>query len=167
MNNPDENVNQDDVVVAYQEVMNKLKLMQKGRENKEESQPVTTYEIETPQEDNSESREQRVVDISSIVNVHEIVRNVTELKSTIAQFLDDIQIKLMTEQEKFDQLKNASQESLNEDHNAIREQLTRKFEYELKMAEISWASEKEILCQKIEAQEQQIERYKQLKEMFS
>lgn len=50
---------------------------------------------------------------------------------------------------------------------AISEQLTRKFNYDLKVAEIEWSSEKILLKQKIEGLQQQLEQLKALKDLYS
>jgi hypothetical protein len=50
---------------------------------------------------------------------------------------------------------------------AVSEQLTRKFQYDLKVAEIGWSGEKALFTQKIEALQSQIEQLRALQDLYS
>lgn len=112
------------VIVAYQEVMNKLKLMkdehaeahQAGEHGAENVVNMDGVAIENHDDalvtplnyDNEDSAIQdAVIELASRESVDELAKNLTELRFFVTKCLDDIKIKLTAEYEKFYTLRQA------------------------------------------------------------
>jgi hypothetical protein len=114
----------DDVIVAYQEVMNKLKIMKGGVRDEEdelhdfsheheEDEPVVNHHAYQPVQApvvEDKPIDETVIDLASRETSDSISRDLTEFKLNMVKALDDIRNKFIAEQEKFDLLKQAREE---------------------------------------------------------
>lgn len=103
----------EDVIVAYQEIMNKLKVMKSGNADGQQDQD---QELEQIQDHDHEQEmdafaNQNIIELASRETADEIARNLAELKLNIMKSLDDIKSKLTKEQDKFDILRKAISQS--------------------------------------------------------
>jgi len=103
----------DDVIIAYQEVMNKLKVMKSDNANNNEENE-NDFDFNVDQEKLDAYANQNIVEMASRESSDEIAKNLTELKLAILKSLDDIKVKLTKEQEKFDILRKAIAQSESE-----------------------------------------------------
>jgi hypothetical protein len=95
-----------EVIVAYHEAMNKLKVM-KGGNDAEEDQ--ITQEMHVIQEEKN-----NIIALALKETPEEVFKKITDLKSFISKILDDIKGKLLAESEKFHTLNKAIEFSRNE-----------------------------------------------------
>lgn len=105
----------EDVIIAYQEVMNKLKVM-KSDDETEEREFDYDFECEDGANINAQELQQEKAPDDNVIELAEretldlVARNLAELKITIPRTLDEIKNKLTAELGRIDLLKKAKNE---------------------------------------------------------
>jgi len=105
----------EDVIIAYQEVMNKLKVMKSDDENDDRE---FDYDFETEDSANLNAEDQQeehaqgdnVIELAARETLDVVARSLAELKISIPKTLEDIKGKLTAELERIDLLKKARNE---------------------------------------------------------
>jgi hypothetical protein len=99
----------DDVIVAYQEIMNKLKVMKGGQaeDHADQFQVLEQEDMHEYRSEHNEKHDENVIEIASRETADVIAKSVTELKLSIGKALDEIKVKLTEKQEEFAILQQA------------------------------------------------------------